>query len=42
MKELGGRDAIVKKIVELKGQPKDHEYADKLRRMYEADGEPAT
>lgn len=33
VKELGGRDAIVKKIVELKGQPKDHEYADKLRRL---------
>jgi hypothetical protein len=33
VKELGGRDAIVKKILEIKGQPKDHEYGDRLRRM---------
>jgi hypothetical protein len=33
VKELGGRDAIVKQILELKGQPKDHEYADKLRKQ---------
>lgn len=32
-KELGGRDAIVKAILEIKGQPKDHEYADKLRKL---------
>jgi hypothetical protein len=32
-KELGGRDGIIKKILELKGQPKDHEYGDRLRRM---------
>ena len=33
VKELGGRDGIIKKILELKGQPKDHEYADKLRKL---------
>jgi len=33
VKELGGRDAIVTKILELKGQPKDHEYADRLRKL---------
>jgi hypothetical protein len=33
VKELGGRDAIVKAILELKGQPKDHEYADRLRKL---------
>jgi hypothetical protein len=33
VKELGGRDAVVKKVLELKGQPKDHEYADKLRKL---------
>ena len=32
-KALGGRKAIVKKIAELKGQPKDHEYTDKLERL---------
>ena len=29
-KELGGREMIVTKIVEAKGQPKDHEYKDAL------------
>jgi hypothetical protein len=29
-KELGGRDAIVTKILEAKGQTKDHEYKDAL------------
>src|SRR5262245_55816320 len=33
VKELGGRDAIVKQILELKRQSKDHEYADHLRRL---------
>ncbi len=33
VKELGGRDAIVKQILELKRQPKDHEYGDKLRKL---------
>ena len=33
VKEIGGRDALVKKVLELKGQPKDHEYADKLRTL---------
>jgi hypothetical protein len=33
VKEIGGRDALVKKVLELKGQPKDHEYADKLRKL---------
>jgi len=33
VKELGGRDAIVKQILELKRQPKDHEYADHLRKL---------
>lgn len=33
VKELGGRDAIVKQILELKGQPKDHEYGDHLRKL---------
>ncbi|MBX7078471.1 MAG: hypothetical protein K1X88_04720 [Nannocystaceae bacterium] len=33
VKQLGGRDAIVKQILELKRQPKDHEYGDKLRRL---------
>ena len=32
-KELGGRDAIVKTIAELKGQPKDNEYTDALKRQ---------
>lgn len=32
-KELGGREAIVKKILELKNQPKDHEYGDKLKKL---------
>ena len=31
VKELGGRDAIVKRIQELKGQVKDHYLADKLK-----------
>lgn len=33
VKELGGRDGVIKKILELKGQPKDHEYGDRLRRL---------
>lgn len=33
VKELGGRDAMVKKVLELKGQPKDHEYGDKLEKL---------
>ncbi len=33
VKELGGRDAIVKKILELKKQAKDHEYGDKLKKL---------
>src|SRR5687768_299564 len=33
VKQLGGRDAIVKQILELKRQPKDHEFGDKLRRL---------
>jgi hypothetical protein len=31
VKELGGRDAIVKRIQDLKGQAKDHYLADKLK-----------
>ncbi|RMG99905.1 MAG: hypothetical protein D6705_01945 [Deltaproteobacteria bacterium] len=30
VKELGGKDALVKKIAELKGQPKDLPYLDAL------------
>jgi hypothetical protein len=33
VQSLGGRDAIVKRILELKGQSKDHEYGDKLKRL---------
>jgi hypothetical protein len=33
IKTLGGRDAVVQKVLELKGQAKDHEYADKLRKL---------
>lgn len=33
VKSLGGREAIVKRILELKGQSKDHEYGDKLKRL---------
>lgn len=32
-KALGGRDGMIAKVLELKGQPKDHEYADRLKRM---------
>ncbi len=32
-KELGGRDGMVKTIAELKGQPKDNEYTDRLKLM---------
>lgn len=32
-KALGGRDAMVAKILELKKQAKDHEYADKLKSL---------
>lgn len=30
---LGGRAGIVKRILELKGQTKDHEYSDKLKTL---------
>lgn len=30
---LGGRVAIVKRILELKGQTRDHEYSDKLKTL---------
>src|SRR5688572_28165657 len=33
VKALGGRDAMVKKALELKGQSKDHEYSDKLKTL---------
>lgn len=33
VKALGGRDGIVAKILELKGQTKDHEYSDKLKKL---------
>jgi hypothetical protein len=32
VKSLGGREAIVAKIAELRGQSKDHEYTDSLKR----------
>jgi hypothetical protein len=32
-KQLGGRDGMVDAIVTLKGQPKDHEYRDKLKKL---------
>lgn len=32
VQSLGGRDKIVARILELRGQPKDHEYADKLKK----------
>lgn len=32
-KALGGRETMVEKVLELKGQPKDHEYSDKLQRV---------
>ncbi len=31
-KAAGGRDGLVKKVLELKGQPKDHEYGDALKK----------
>ncbi len=31
-KSAGGRDGLVKKVLELKGQSKDHEYGDALKR----------
>ncbi len=31
-KAAGGRDGLVKKVLELKGQAKDHEYGDALKR----------
>ncbi len=31
-KELGGKDAIVAKIADLRGQAKDHEFVDSLKR----------
>ncbi|MGH1346747.1 MAG: hypothetical protein ACRBN8_34590 [Nannocystales bacterium] len=31
-KEAGGRDGLVAKVLELKGQSKDHEYGDALKR----------
>lgn len=33
VKELGGREAIVKRVLELKNQPKDHEFGDRLRKL---------
>ena len=33
VKGLGGRDAMVKKVLELKGQSKDHEYSDRLKTL---------
>jgi hypothetical protein len=32
-KALGGRDGMVAKALELKGQTKDHEYSDRLKRL---------
>ncbi|MCX4244806.1 hypothetical protein [Paraliomyxa miuraensis] len=32
-KALGGRDGMIAKILELKGQTKDHEYRDKLKKL---------
>jgi hypothetical protein len=32
-KALGGRDAMIAKALELKAQTKDHEYADRLKRL---------
>lgn len=32
-KALGGRDGMVAKIQELKGQTKDHEYGDRLKKL---------
>jgi hypothetical protein len=32
-KTLGGRDGMIEKILARKGQPKDHEYRDALKRM---------
>jgi hypothetical protein len=31
--KLGGRDKIVARILELRGQTKDHEYADSLKKL---------
>lgn len=31
VKEMGGRDGLIKKVLELKGQTKDHEFADSLK-----------
>jgi len=33
VKALGGREGMVDKILAIKGQPKDHEYRDALKRM---------
>lgn len=33
VKALGGRDAMVKTVLALKGQPKDHEYGDALKQL---------
>lgn len=32
-KSLGGRDGMIEKVLEIKGQPKDHEYRDHLKRL---------
>lgn len=32
-KALGGREGMIAKVLELKGQPKDHEYSDRLKRL---------
>lgn len=33
VEKLGGREGMVAKILELKGQTKDHEYSDKLKKL---------
>lgn len=32
-KALGGREGMIEKVLGLKGQPKDHEYRDRLKRL---------
>ena len=32
-KTLGGREGMIEKVLAIKGQPKDHEYRDRLKRM---------
>jgi hypothetical protein len=33
VQKLGGREKIVARILELRGQKKDHEYSDKLKKL---------